>query len=316
MKIAILGAGAMGSIYGGFLSQNNEVWFVDVWKDHVNAINESGLTLTEGGINMEFHPKARETGKEVGPCDLVVVFVKSVNTAEAIAGNKELFDENTLVLSLQNGYGNADDMLKYVSAKNIVIGVTHHGGNVLGPGHVQINGRGKTAVGVVEGGDFANAQKVAQALTVSDLECEASQDAIKTVWSKVIANAALNGLTALLGVHNGYMLESPDMDFLYTAILKEGVAVANAEGMGFAEEQTIQNTKAGLKKVAANRSSMLQDVTNRRKTEVERINGAIVDMGVKHGIATPYNKCVTNLIKGLENAYEFSERFPGGTAAK
>ena len=309
MKIAILGAGAMGSIYGGFLSQHNEVWFVDVWKAHVDAINEKGLTITENGVDTVFHPKAVTTGAEVGVADLVVVFVKSINTGEALASNGELFGENTLVLSLQNGYGNGDDIAKYVPERNIVLGVTHHGANVLGPGHVQHNGRGYTMVGVKPGNSFANAEKVAALLCEAGFDAKASTDAMRSIWTKLIANAGGNAMTALLGVKNGYMVDCPAIEYLFDAMVREGIQVAKAEGIDFEmdDETMVEQTKVGLRKVAENRSSMLQDVTKKRKTEIERINGAIVAVGKQHGIACPYNDMATHLIQGLEAAYDINE---------
>lgn len=308
MKIAVLGAGAMGSIYGGYLSRSNEVWLVDVWKDHVDTVNQKGLVILEGEEECVFRPRAASSGAQVGCCDLVLVFVKSVNTGEALAGNRELFGPDTLALSLQNGYGNAEDLLEYLPAANVLIGTTQHGGNMQGPGRVQHNGAGKTYIGV-QGGDFANARRIAELMSDAGLNGEAAENVMEMIWSKLLANAGSNATTALLGVRNEFVLQSAPMEFLMDQFLREGIRVAQAEGIPFEEEATIAKTKEGLRKVGANRSSMLQDVATRRRTEILRINGAIARLGERHGIETPYNTAITKLILAMEDAYDCSERF-------
>lgn len=303
MKIAVLGAGAMGCIYGGYLSQNNEVWLIDVWKEHVDMINAKGLRIAEDKEEYLFNPKASYNAKEVGNVDLLILFVKSINTEEALLGNKALLGENTLVLSLQNGYGNYEDIHKYVKKENIIIGVTLHGANVLGPGHIQHAGVGMSYVGTRDNDDLNNAKLVSNTLQKSSIECEISNNIMRKIWAKLISNSAGNAITALLNVPNGFIVDNPDTLSLLHEIVNEGVNVAAKDGVQFDIQDAIQVPMNGFKATGMNRSSMLQDVSKKRKTEIERINGAIVSKGLEYGIATPYNDCITRLIKALEATY-------------
>jgi 2-dehydropantoate 2-reductase len=302
MKIAVLGAGAMGSIYGGFLSQKNEVWFIDVWKEHVDKINAEGLRIEEGDHMFVFHPKAVDNAKSVGPVDLVIVFVKSIDTSAALAKNQELFDKKTMVLSLQNGWGNADDIIKYVAEDNLFLGTTTHGGNVLGPGHICHAGRAKTFVGVRTGSP-ERAKVIVAALIEAGFDAFVADNVIKMVWAKLFANIVANPITALLNVRNGYMVECEDTEALMDSIIREAVTVVNATGMDFNADVIIADVKKGAHITAENRSSMLQDVTKKRKTEIEKISGAIVAKGKEVGIPTPYNTTMLRLIKALEGTY-------------
>ena len=302
MKIAVLGAGAMGSIYGGFLSRKNTVWLIDIWKEHVEMINAGGLRIEEGEECFVFHPQAVHNAKSVGQVDLVIVFVKSTNTAEALEKNTELFGKDTMVLSLQNGWGNADDILKFVSEERLFLGTTSHGGNVLGPGHICHAGRAKTFVGV-QTGSAERAKVVVDLLVEAGFDAYVADDVIKMIWRKLFANAVANPITALLNVRNGYLVECREAEDLLEGIIAESVAVVNASGFDFDVREIIAEVKKGARITKDNRSSMLQDVTNKRKTEIERISGAFVAKGKDVGIETPYNTVMLRLIKALEGTY-------------
>jgi 2-dehydropantoate 2-reductase len=124
VKIAIVGAGAMGSMYGGYLSNGgNEVYLIDIWEEHVNKINKDGLTIQKGDQEILAYPKAVTKAEDVGIVDLAVIFVKSIHTGSAVKSNMALFGDNTMLLSLQNGYGNIEKIEKYAKLKNIIADV-------------------------------------------------------------------------------------------------------------------------------------------------------------------------------------------------
>jgi 2-dehydropantoate 2-reductase len=302
MKIAILGSGAMGSIFGGWLSHRHEVWLIDIWQEHLDAINTTGLQIETNGQLHCFHPRTAVNAQNVGPVNLVIIFVKSFDTATALSQNRELFTPQTLVLTLQNGWGNTEDILRYVNAENLFLGTTAHGGNVLGPGHVCHAGRGKTFVGV-RSGSPARARLIADILTESGFETVVTDNVAAMIWRKLLINAAINPLTALLNVPNGYLTECAAAQELMENIIGEAVRVANAAGMNFDPAAVMQEVEQVARLTAANRSSMLQDVTKKRPTEVGRINGAIVAQGQTLGINTPYNAMLLRLIQALEGTY-------------
>jgi 2-dehydropantoate 2-reductase len=291
MKIAVLGAGAMGSIFGGRLSQRHEVWLIAIRQELVAAIRKNGLLIEEHGRMLCYHPQATTNGREPGPVDLVIVLVKSSDTAAAVSQNRELFGPHTAVLTLQNGWGNAEDILQYVSEENLYLGTTAHGGNVLGLGKVCHAGEGQTFVGV-RSGSPERAQAIADILTESGFKTYVSDNVIAMIWKKLLINAAINPLTALLNVRNGYLTESGVAMELMEKIVRD-----------FNPAVMVAEVKKVARLTGANRSSMLQDVTAKRRTEIDRINGAIVSRGEAAGIATPYNAMLLQLIKALEGTY-------------
>ena len=305
MKIAVLGAGAMGSMYGGHLSEKNEVWLVDVWKEHVEKIQASGLTIRIDDKDELYYPKAAVSAQEAGVSDLVIVFVKSVNTAEALQQSKELFGDHTMVLTLQNGYGNAEDILPYVKSENLFIGTASGGATVLGAGHVYQARIGVTKVGTLKGGDSSRAGIIAEVFNGSGVPTEISEDIMSAVWEKLIVNSGLNAPCSLLNVRIGFMSECRQALELGKRIVEEGVAVAKAEGYDVSAEHIVQDYYIDGAKGAGghNRCSMLQDADKKRKTEVERINGAIAELGGKHGIPTPYNEAMLLMIGAMEKLY-------------
>ena len=306
MKIAVLGSGAMGSLYGGFLSQANDVWLIDIWKEHVDTINRDGLRITEGNRDFIFRPRAVLSADEVGIAELAIIFVKSVNTAEALTGAKSLFGPNTMVLTLQNGLGNAEDILPYVGEDNLFVGTSTHGGTVYGPGHIFHARRDKTHVGVIKGSP-TRAQRVVDALISGGFDADVAINVMDMIWHKIIINTAINGQTALLRVTNGFLKINPSANELARVMVREAAAVAAAEGIRLNPEAIISDFFPLDPSIPddGNRSSMYQDVLNMRKTEVERINGAVMRLGAKHGIPTPYNHMVTLLINATEAAYTY-----------
>lgn len=306
MKIAILGAGAMGSLYGGPLSVKNDVYLIDVWKEHVDTINAKGLKIKVKNEDKLFHPKAVMSANEVGKADLVIIFVKSVNTAAALSKSGVLFGENTLALTLQNGYGNDEDILPYVKKENLLIGATASGATVLGPGYIFQAGIGPTNIGTRKDGCLDKAQVVVDLLNEAGIEAYKSDNVLAAIWQKLMVNVGINGVSALLGTRNGFLAESKSAYAVAYELVKEGVAVAKAEGYELnAEEICEKYYIQGAKVVGHNRCSMLQDVDKKRKTEVERINGAISIIGKKHNIPTPYNDLMVKLINAKEESYHF-----------
>ena len=308
MKIAIMGAGAMGSLYGGWLSEKNEVWCVDVWKEHVDTINREGLRIkvneTEEHI---FHPKAVTDAAEAGNCDLVIIFVKSIHTAQALAQNRALFGPDTMVLTLQNGYGNDEDILPYVREKNLFVGTTACGATVIGPGHVFQAGKGITNIGVTKRGSMERAGILVDLLRDSGFEAAEVPNVMDAVWTKLLVNVGLNAPLALLNVRNGFIADSKNALAIGRALVAEGAAVAKAEGYEVNADEIVEHYYIeGSKVVGYNRCSMLQDVDKARKTEIEKINGAIVKLGSKHGIPTPYNEVMTLMIGAKEEAYHYA----------
>lgn len=299
MKIGIIGSGAMGCLYGGKLSvlDENEVIFMDVWQDHVDAINEKGLLMEEGGEVLTYNRvKAYTDAEKVGPCDLVIVFVKSTMTKKAVESNRALFDKNTLVLTLQNGLGNVEQIEEVLGSGNVLAGTTAHGATMLEPGKMRHAGSGKTIIGELSGEITPRLSALADMFNKASLDGQTSENVLGLIWDKLLVNVGINPLTALTGLLNGELLDYPEIVAIMEGAVEEARDVAVALGVNLGYDDPVAHTKDVCKATAANRSSMLQDVSNGRPTEISMINGAVCREGEKVGIETPMNSVLTNLI--------------------
>jgi 2-dehydropantoate 2-reductase len=306
MKVVIIGAGAMGSIYGGFLAEaGNEVYFLDVFKEHVDTINKRGLWI-EGSSGDRYINgiKATSNPDEVGIVDLAIVFVKSTVTDLAIKQNKAVIGKNTIVLTLQNGLGNIEKLETVVKREQIIAGTTSHGANLLAPGRIRHAGHGATTIGELNGMVTERIDFIAKQFKDAGLDpVTVSTNVMGVIWDKVLINVGINPLTALTGLRNGQLLDYPETEWILEQSVAEGEKVAEAKGIELATPNPVQHCKEVAKVTGKNISSMLADVNNKRRTEISNINGAIVREGQKYNIDTPINKMLTNLVLLKEKMY-------------
>lgn len=302
MKIAVLGAGAMGSLYGAKLSANgkNEVHLIDVWKEHIDAVNSNGLQMEEGDdVLLYENLKGHTSSEETGVCDLVLVFVKSTVTKTAVESNAAVFGPNTVALTLQNGLGNIEQISSVIGAERVIAGTTAHGATMLSPGKIRHAGKGKTIIGELGGHESDRIRKMAAVLEDAGMETVISGNVLGRVWDKLLVNVGINALTGITKLYNGQLLDYPEIEELLEKAVSEGVAVARAKGIRLGFDDPVAHTKDLCRATAANKSSMLQDILNDRQTEIEMMNGAIVREGKALGIETPVNLALTNLITYL-----------------
>ena len=306
MKVAVLGSGAMGCLYGGALAEAGcDVVLIDVWKDHIDAINASGLKIDEsGGERTVKNIRGVTRPADAGTADLVVVFVKATMTEQAMRDALALVGDKTTVLTLQNGLGNVEKLCNVLPASRVIAGTTGHGSTLVGPGHVRHAGIGDTIIGELDGSRSARIEELAALLEKAKMTAKVSTNVMGLIWTKLIVNIGINALTAVTGLKNGRLVDFPETEELMECAIKEACAVAKAKGIRFEVDDPLEHTKAVAKKTAANRSSMLQDVTAKRATEVSVINGAVVDEGRKLGVPTPVNTVLTNLILVRQKTYE------------
>lgn len=303
MKIAIIGAGAMGCLYGGKLSAvpGNQVFLLDVWKAHVDAINQDGLFMEENGELLHYkNITAATNADEVGSVDLAVIFVKSTLTEQAVVSNKAVFGSDTIALTLQNGLGNIDSIGSQIGMNRVIAGTTAHGATMLGAGKMRHAGSGKTMIGELSGATTERITKIAEVFSAAGLEVEISENVLGLVWDKLLVNVGINALTGITKLKNGALLEYPELEGLLEDAVREGIAVANAKGimLGFADP--VAHTREVCKATATNKSSMLQDILNHKRTEIDMINGAVVREGRSVGIPTPVNQVLCSLIRFFE----------------
>ncbi len=301
MKIAVIGAGAMGSLFGAYLAKAGEaVTLVDIWQEHVAAIRDQGLQLSEAAGDEVVRLDATLGTGGLEPVDLVILFVKSAATQAAATDAAALLRPGGRVLTLQNGLGNAEVIAEIVGAERVLAGTTAQGATLLGPGRVRHGGRGDTHIGRLSGEADAFCHEVATLLTNADLPSVVEPDVRSLVWGKLIINTGINALTALLRLRNGQLADLTETRQLLTLAVEEAVLVARAAGVHLPYENPVEKVLAVAIATGQNQSSMLQDVLRGSLTEIAVINGAIVQEGERLGVATPVNRTLTLLVQALE----------------
>lgn len=303
MKVCILGCGAVGSIFGAHLARSGdvEVFALDVWEAHVRAINERGLRLS-GAAEFTARLKASTSPEELPRCDYGIVATKSIHTRAAIGRAKRLFDDQSAVCSVQNGVGNEEILAEHV--RYVIRGTTFPAGHALEPGHVSFDIAGDTWIGPFEptSTPMGKVTALAEFLTRAGMNTLALEDARGAQWTKLIFNAATNAVGALTRLHHGAATRLPATAELFNALIEEGEAVARAHGIALHGDPRalVQKGAGGTGK---HKASMLQDVEAGRPTEVDFLNGAIVEWGARAGVATPLNRALWALVKGLEHSW-------------
>jgi len=304
VKIVVIGAGAMGSLFGALLAESGEnVRLFDIWKEHVEAINERGLNIEFNGKMCSVRVNATSDKNQIGKTDLVIIFVKSTETGDAARTASELIYNNGFVLTLQNGMGNADIIGKIIDPARIIAGTTSHGATMLGPGSIRHAGTGPTVIGMWSGIENSGIAKIADVFNQAGIATEIVDDVQNVIWAKLLVNVGINAITALTGIKNGRIIDFPAAKALTCAAVEEAMEVARALGINVADN-TVEHVIQVAEATGTNRSSMGQDVDNKRKTEINAINGAVVKEAEKLGINVPVNQTLTALIETMQAHYE------------
>ena len=306
MNIAILGAGAMGSAIGALLHKAGQtVHLIDVSRPTLEAVQSRGLIIqNKAGEQETVRLAITDRPASVGVVDLVLVFVKCYHTEAAVRGGRPMIGPNTTVLSLQNGWGNGPRIAGIVGQERVVLGVCYHSATVLAPGHVLHAGQGKTFMGELDGSDSPRLQQIVKTFNQAGIAVEPSGQVLKEIWSKLALNVATLPTSSAVRVTADHLLDTPEMQELMQALLREVVAVANAQKIPLQFEERWEAITGLLRKLAPNtKGSMLQDVEARRQTEIDVMCGAIVEAGTRLNIPTPYNRAMIGLIKSLEATF-------------
>lgn len=306
MKIAIVGgAGAMGGILGALLAKaGNAVTLVDVAQAAVDKINADGLHVEfKSGAVEDVRVKASTDPGAVGAVDTVIVFVKCYHTEAAVRAAAPMIGPETSVLSLQNGWGNAPRIAALVGQEKVLAGVTYHSGTLVGPGHVKQTGVGQTFMGELTGQMSERLQALSAAFNQAGIETTASTDVLKMIWQKLALNCCTLPASALLRFYAHQMVEHDGTLNVMNNILREAVAVAHAQNIPLDFDERWEAITGLLKRAVGGKASMLQDVENKRRTEIDVVNGAIVEAGQRFGIPTPYNQTMVWMVKALEETF-------------
>lgn len=299
MKITVLGAGAMGTLFGGYLSRHSQVCLVDVNRELVQKIKNEGVIISEDGQDTLFFPGAETDTRGAGLADLVIVFVKAAYTLQALEANRHIIGPDTYLMSLQNGIDHDKKLLQFADADHVILGSTQHNSSVIAPGHIHHGGSGKTFIGLAAQGS-KRIETIAELFTLCGIDCEISDDIRRQIWNKLFLNTSASALTAVLQVPLGYIEENPYARALMEMLAREAVAVANAETPAFDEAVVVAAICAALRGMKGGYTSIYADVKNGVRTEVDTISGSVVSAAAELGIEVPYHRMLVALIHALE----------------
>jgi 2-dehydropantoate 2-reductase len=309
MRVAVIGTGALGCLFAARLAPHAEVWMLGTWAAAVDAVQQHGVCVHEGNTVWQARVRAAADPAAVPHADAALVLVKSFQTARAAAWAARCLTRGGLALTLQNGLDNAARLAAAVGEDRCAVGATFEGATVLAPGEIHHAGRGPTYLGMWQAGSNHSGraeerlEAVAALLHAAGFAAELRSDMAAVLWGKAVVNAAINPLTALWRVPNGELLANDERQRLLAALAEEAAAVAAAalgeRGETLPYGDAAARVEAVCRATAANHSSMLQDVTHGRPTEIDSINGVIVAEGRRLGLPTPLNAAVWQLVRGL-----------------
>ncbi len=303
MLIRIVGPGAIGCLLGAFLARSDhDVVMIDHRAERAELVASRGILVT--GMSGDFSVRVDATvdTARAGDADLVMICVKSYDTAIAVAGLPQDLPPNCAILTLQNGLGNVELIAERFGAERAYAGTTALGATLLGPGHVRHSGKGVTVVGRFDGAPDENVARIVTALNDAGLEARATADVNLALWNKVIVNAAINPLTALTGVRNGRLVDIPEARALLAQVVRECAEVARIKGV---TDDPLPRVEEVCERTAQNVSSMLQDIMKGKRTEIGSINTAISTEAERQRIAAPISLVLTELVNVLEGRDPF-----------
>ncbi|MBL0700040.1 MAG: 2-dehydropantoate 2-reductase [Desulfosarcina sp.] len=305
MKIAVIGAGAMGSIFGAMLSGAADVFLIDPFEEHVKEINSKGLIIAYNDDSKKKYNITACTDTSIikSKVELAIIFTKSYATAQAAMTALSILDERGLVLTLQNGLGNLEIIAGIVGDDRAVAGVTSHGGTMVSPGFVKHAGTGHTHIAGNQR-NLGAVNRVVETFNSAGIETDISGNLDGLIWGKLIINVGINALAAILKVENGFLGKTVEVENLMARAVWEAVNIADALNIKLPYENPLEQVKKVCRNTAGNRASMLQDILKGARTEVGVINGAIVEKGREMGLPTPYNIFLSEIIEALEATSE------------
>jgi 2-dehydropantoate 2-reductase len=300
LQFVVVGAGNLGCVYGGNLGRiGQKVAFIDVWKDHVDAIRARGLHLE--GLTGDFTIQAHAGGdaREAPKADVVLVCVNSYSTAAAGRAAQAVLKPDGCCLTLQNGVGNVEVLTEILGSGRVLAGLSFQSGDIQGPGHVRHTNNGPTYLGELDRAKTPRLARLNELLASAGMNPVVVDDVMRTIWTKFIHNCGINAVCAITGLRPGHLRLVPELDEFQTRIIEETVALVRAKGI----EPTEPDPVAAIKEYCSHkfhRPSMMQHLDHHKPTEIDSLNGYVARESRKLGLAAPYSDALMKLIKGRE----------------
>ena len=296
LPVLIVGTGALATLFAARLSAAGaRVTLLGTWKNGIDSLAENGARLIEADGTMRIHPvKVTRDPGDLRRTPFALVLVKAWQTQRAAAQLAECLSDDGLALTLQNGLGNYETLSRQLGKNRVALGVTTTGATLLGPGLARLGGEG-----VVSMEKHPRLEPYAELIRTAGFKVHLVDDARSLAWGKLVINAAINPLTALLRVPNGQLLERPAARTVMASLAREAATVAGSQGVRLPFKDPVTAAEDVVRKTAANHSSMLQDVKRGAPTEIDSICGAVVREGHQRGVPTPVNWAVWNLVRAV-----------------
>lgn len=305
MKIAVIGAGAMGTLFGGKLAMaGNDVTMVDVVPAVLEAISANGIILEDGSGKHVIPVGAKKAEDMKEKVDLAILFTKTLYSRSALESAGTFIGKDTYVLTLQNGLGNIELISEYVSEDRIFAGVTNYASDVKGPGNISSHGSGYVKIMTAGGERTEMLSRLHKTLLEAGFNAEITEDVFVAIWEKVGFNAAINSTTAICHVPCGGVGGLEEGRWLAARIAEETAMVGQAYGVKVTSEQIIKSLENTYTAHKDHFTSMAQDIQRKRKTEVSFINGGIVKKAKEKGLKVPYTEAVYCLLRVIEETYD------------
>lgn len=305
MKFAIIGAGGVGSIYGGNLARmGHDVTMLDIWPEHVAAMQQNGLAVNGPQDNFTASVTATlDPNEAAGEADIALICVNSYSTADAAQSAKTMLKADGYAVTLQNGLGNVEILGDILGRERVVGGIIFHSSAISGPGQVNHTIAGATHLGELEKNRSDRLDELAEMLRQADMNPVIADDIMPTIWGKFVHNCGLNAICAITDLRPGHLQEVPAVDEFQEFIIKEALALVAAKGITLPDPDPMTT----IKEFCASRfhlNSMAQHLQRQQQTEIDSLNGYVVQESAKLGLVAPYNDALTRLMKGREYLVE------------
>jgi 2-dehydropantoate 2-reductase len=299
MDILIVGTGALATLFAAQLTEaGHSVSMLGAWKNGLDALRSNGARIVNAdGTESAYKVHVTDNPRECKDAKHALVLVKAWQTEHVGSQLKDCLAEDGLAVTLQNGLGNYETLTRSLGPTRVALGATTTGATLLGPGSVRAGGEG-----IISIERHQSIGPVEDALKSARFSVQIVQDAQSLVWGKLVVNAAINPLTALLGVPNGELLERPSAREVMSALASEVANVAAAEHIRLPFNDPVKAAEDVARKTAANHSSMFQDIRRGAPTEIDAICGAVVEIGKRHNMETPANWACWRLVKAMAHA--------------
>jgi 2-dehydropantoate 2-reductase len=304
-RIAIIGAGAMGSLFASHLAASgSEIWAFDIWREHTEAIRRDGLKVRRNGAERTLRIHATSDPAETGECDIVMVFVKFGQTVAALEAARPMIGPKTTIVTLQNGIGNVEIIHERYPATPIAFGLTTLTSEVLGPGRIEASfaGLGETYLWPREGVPDAAVERLCALLTAGGIPAVLEPNIELKIWKKLVVNCCLNTMCAITGRNVGAVADVPESWPFLDGVVREIVTAAGCKGIPLNEVDALAYLRHVAEEARNHDPSMLIDVRNGRKTEIDCLNGAVLRECDRHGISAPHNRALYAMIRVIESA--------------